>query len=46
MAGRIDASGEGVGSIRLAAAQGLRIAAGAALDAHGSVPRLTATASR
>ena len=40
MAGRIDASGEGVGSIRLAAAQGLRIAAGAALDAHGSVPRL------
>ena len=40
VAGRIDASGEGVGSIRLAAAQGLRIAAGAALDAHGSVPRL------
>ena len=39
VAGRIDASGEGVGSIRLAAAQGLRIA-GAALDAHGSVPRL------
>ena len=34
MAGRIDASGEGVGSIRLAAAQGLRIAAGAALDAR------------
>ena len=38
MAGRIDASGEGVGSIRLAAAQGLRIAAGAAGRAQRAAP--------
>lgn len=38
--GRIDASGERVGSIRLAAAKNLTLGAGALLDAHGSVLRV------
>ncbi|QHI97405.1 filamentous hemagglutinin N-terminal domain-containing protein [Xylophilus rhododendri] len=38
--GRIDASGERVGSIRLAASGGLTVAGGALLDAHGTVLRL------
>ncbi|MDC8757971.1 filamentous haemagglutinin family protein [Janthinobacterium fluminis] len=39
VAGRIDASGEQVGSIRLAGRDGVTIKAGAVLDAHGSVLR-------
>ncbi|WP_254999217.1 filamentous hemagglutinin family protein [Pseudomonas sp. S12(2018)] len=38
--GLIDASGERVGSIRLAAGNGLTLAQGAVLDAHGSVLRV------
>ncbi|WP_432239075.1 filamentous haemagglutinin family protein [Herbaspirillum robiniae] len=38
--GVVDASGEKVGSIRLAAANGLTLAAGAVLDAHGSMLRV------
>lgn len=38
--GLIDASGERVGSIRLAASNGLTLAQGAVLDAHGSVLRV------
>jgi len=38
--GRIDASGERVGSIRLAAVGNLTLGAGAVLDAHGSVLRV------
>ena len=37
--GRIDASGEQVGSIRLSARDNLVLASGAALDAHGTVLR-------
>ncbi|WP_432241011.1 filamentous haemagglutinin family protein [Herbaspirillum robiniae] len=40
VAGTIDASGERVGSIRLAAGNNLTIAAGAVLDAHGTVLRV------
>jgi len=36
VAGRIDASGAGVGSIRLSARDGLRLAGNAVLDAHGT----------
>ncbi len=38
--GRIDASGERVGTIRLAARDGLTLASGAVLDAHGTVLRV------
>ncbi len=38
--GRIDASGERVGTIRLAARDGLTLGAGSALDAHGTVLRV------
>ncbi|NIE73425.1 filamentous hemagglutinin N-terminal domain-containing protein [Pantoea sp. Ap-967] len=38
--GLVDASGERVGSIRLAAKQGLTVNGGARLDAHGSVLRV------
>lgn len=38
--GRIDASGEQVGSIRLAARQGLTVTGNGQLDAHGSVLRV------
>ncbi|WP_447990693.1 filamentous haemagglutinin family protein [Achromobacter spanius] len=38
--GRIDASGDGVGSIRLAARDGLRLASTAALDAHSTTLRV------
>ncbi|MGQ2995711.1 filamentous haemagglutinin family protein [Variovorax sp.] len=38
--GTIDASGEQVGSIRLAAARGLALAGSAVLDAHGTVLRV------
>ncbi|MFY0475536.1 filamentous haemagglutinin family protein [Achromobacter marplatensis] len=38
--GRIDASGDGVGSIRLAARDGLRLASTAVLDAHGTALRV------
>ncbi|ULH06446.1 filamentous haemagglutinin family protein [Alcaligenes faecalis] len=38
--GTIDASGEQVGSIRLAAANGLTLASGAVLDAHGTLLRV------
>ncbi|MGE7991484.1 filamentous hemagglutinin family protein [Pseudomonas sp. NPDC089554] len=38
--GLIDASGERVGSIRLAGKQGLTLASGAVLDAHGRVLRV------
>ena len=38
--GTIDASGEQVGSIRLAAAKGLALAGSAVLDAHGTVLRV------
>jgi filamentous hemagglutinin family protein len=38
--GTIDASGEQVGSIRLAAAQGVTVAGSAVLDAHGTVLRV------
>ncbi|TAI63813.1 filamentous hemagglutinin N-terminal domain-containing protein, partial [Bradyrhizobium sp. Leo170] len=38
--GRIDASGEQVGTIRLAARDGLLLGSGAVLDAHGSVLRV------
>ncbi|MGJ7573605.1 filamentous hemagglutinin family protein [Variovorax sp. RB2P76] len=40
VAGTIDASGEQVGSIRLAAANGLTLASNAVLDAHGTVLRV------
>ncbi|MDF9618069.1 filamentous hemagglutinin family protein [Pseudomonas entomophila] len=40
VAGRIDASGEQVGSIRLAAKQGLTVTGTGQLDAHGSVLRV------
>lgn len=40
VAGTIDASGEQVGSIRLAGRQGVTIAGGAVLDAHGTVLRV------
>ncbi|WP_206176129.1 filamentous haemagglutinin family protein [Variovorax sp. RKNM96] len=40
VAGTIDASGEQVGSIRLAAAHGLTLANTAVLDAHGTVLRV------
>ncbi|VFR19925.1 Filamentous haemagglutinin family outer membrane protein associated with VreARI signalling system [plant metagenome] len=40
VAGRIDASGSQVGTIRLAGKQGLTIASTAMLDAHGTVLRL------
>lgn len=40
VAGTIDASGEQVGSIRLAAANGLTLASGAMLDAHGTLLRV------
>ncbi|MBN8755611.1 MAG: hypothetical protein BGP22_16555 [Variovorax sp. 67-131] len=40
VSGRVDASGEQVGSIRLSAANGLTIAGGATLDAHGTVLRV------
>ena len=40
VAGRIDASGEGVGSIRLAARDGLRLASTAVLDTHGTTLRV------
>src|SRR5450830_1444058 len=39
VAGRIDASGEQVGSIRLAARDGVSVQGSAVLDAHGSVLR-------
>jgi len=42
--GLIDASGERVGNINLAASNGLTLEAGAVLDAHGSRLRWTATA--
>jgi filamentous hemagglutinin family protein len=38
--GTVDASGEQVGSIRLAARDGVSVAGGALLDAHGSVLRV------
>jgi filamentous hemagglutinin family protein len=38
--GRVDASGQRVGSIRLAAGRGLSIGANAVLDAHGSLLRV------
>ncbi|QTD30979.1 filamentous haemagglutinin family protein [Pseudomonas fluorescens] len=38
--GRVDASGERVGSIRLAGNRGLTLAGGAVLDAHGRVLRV------
>lgn len=38
--GTVDASGEQVGSIRLAARDGISVAGGALLDAHGSVLRV------
>ncbi|WP_076866184.1 filamentous hemagglutinin N-terminal domain-containing protein [Bradyrhizobium mercantei] len=38
--GRIDASGERVGTIRLAARDGLTLGAGSVLDAHGTVLRV------
>lgn len=40
VAGTVDASGERVGTIRLAGRRGLTIAGGAVLDAHGSLLRL------
>ncbi|WP_454673225.1 filamentous haemagglutinin family protein [Achromobacter pestifer] len=40
VAGRIDASGAAVGSIRLAARDGLRLASNAVLDAHGETLRV------
>lgn len=40
VAGSIDASGEQVGSIRLAAARGVTLAGNAQLDAHGTVLRV------
>ncbi|KAF1047990.1 MAG: Heme/hemopexin-binding protein [Herbaspirillum frisingense] len=40
LAGTIDASGEQVGSIRLSASNGLTLASGAVLDAHGTVLRV------
>ena len=40
MAGRIDASGVSVGSIRLSARDGLRLASNAVLDAHGTTLRV------
>ncbi|CAB3926921.1 hypothetical protein LMG3481_05973 [Achromobacter deleyi] len=40
VAGRVDASGERVGRIRLAARDGLTLAAGSVLDAHGTVLRV------
>ncbi|WP_447774140.1 filamentous haemagglutinin family protein [Variovorax boronicumulans] len=40
VAGTVDASGERVGSIRLAAKQGLTLAGSAVLDAHGTQLRL------
>ena len=40
VAGRVDASGERVGRIRLAARDGLTLASGAVLDAHGTVLRV------
>ncbi len=40
VAGRIDASGAGVGSIRLAARDGLRLAGSAVLDTHGTTLRV------
>lgn len=40
VAGTIDASGEQVGSIRLLAANGLTLASGAVLDAHGTLLRV------
>ncbi|NMG64162.1 filamentous hemagglutinin N-terminal domain-containing protein [Azoarcus indigens] len=40
VAGTVDASGERVGSIRLAARDGLTLAAGAVLDTHGSALRV------
>ncbi|UXH77419.1 filamentous haemagglutinin family protein [Roseateles amylovorans] len=40
VSGTIDASGEQVGSIRLAAARGLTLAGTAVLDAHGTVLRV------
>ena len=40
MAGRIDASGVSVGSIRLSARDGLRLASNAVLDAHGATLRV------
>ncbi|WMD18154.1 filamentous hemagglutinin family protein [Achromobacter seleniivolatilans] len=40
VAGRIDASGAGVGSIRLAARDGLRLASSAVLDTHGTTLRV------
>ncbi|MRT33302.1 hypothetical protein FGX01_06110, partial [Xylella fastidiosa subsp. multiplex] len=39
VAGRVDASGERVGRIRLAARDGLTLAAASVLDAHGTVLR-------
>ncbi|WHQ43790.1 filamentous haemagglutinin family protein [Alcaligenes faecalis] len=38
--GTVDASGEQVGSIRLAASKGVTLASGAVLDAHGKVLRV------
>ena len=40
VAGRIDASGVSVGSIRLSARDGLRLASNAVLDAHGTTLRV------
>ena len=40
VAGRIDASGVSVGSIRLSARDGLRLASNAVLDAHGATLRV------
>ncbi|MFF7055176.1 filamentous hemagglutinin family protein [Achromobacter spanius] len=40
VAGRVDASGERVGRIRLAARDGLTLASNAVLDAHGTVLRV------
>ncbi|WYX26162.1 hypothetical protein WJ969_11565 [Achromobacter xylosoxidans] len=40
VAGRVDASGERVGRIRLAAREGLTLASGAVLDAHGTLLRV------
>lgn len=37
--GRIDASGEQVGSIRLAGRDGVTVQSGAVLDAHGTLLR-------